>query len=182
MLAALAVLLAALAPALAAEYYPFGEGLTWTYSSGETQVMAGPRDWNGVPVMVLTHYLGGVPVSEDYLQFGEGVTTLGSASGGQAVRFDPPLIVYAPGPLAVGAAWQSTTQLGDMSLTLASEVVAMRGIETPVGRYNALQIRQRTLTSTGASTTLDLYFVPGVGIVRFVMQDGTVIDLIELTR
>jgi hypothetical protein len=58
-------------------------------------------------------------------------------------------------------------------------VVGLRGVQTPAGRFNALQIRQRTLTSTGGQTLLDLFLVPGVGIVRFVTEDGTVIDLIE---
>lgn len=36
-----------------------------------------------------------------------------------------------------------------------------------------------TVTSTGAQTILYLYFVPGVGVVRFVTQDGDVVDLVE---
>lgn len=166
--------------ALAADYFPRDDGMTWTYSSGETQVLSGPRDWNGRSVMVLTHYLQGIPVSEDYLVFEDGVVlTVGSASGGSAIRFDPPLVVYGGSPLQVGDQWQSTTDLGDFSITLASEVLGLRGIQTSAGRFNALQIRQRTLTSTGASTVLDIYFVPSVGIVRFVTQDGTIVDLIE---
>lgn len=166
---------------LARDYYPVGNGFTWTYSSGETQVMTGPRDFEGASVMILTHYLDGIPVSEDYLLYGDGVQTLGTASGGQVVRFDPPLIVYLGAPLEVGDAWQSTTQLGDVSITLAAEVLGLRGVQTAAGRFNALQIRQRTLTSSGASTVLDIYFVPAVGIVRFVTQDGTIIDLIDLS-
>jgi hypothetical protein len=167
-------------PAQARDYFPAGNGMSWTYSSGETQVLSGPRDLNGLSVMVLTHYLQGIPVSEDYLVFdGTSVLTVGTASGGTVVRFEPPLVVYGGSPLQVGDQWQSTTDLGDFSITLASEVLGMRGVQTTAGRFNALQIRQRTLTSTGASTVLDIYFVPGVGIVRFVTQDGTVVDLIE---
>jgi hypothetical protein len=166
--------------ALARDYFPADNGMSWTYSSGETQVLSGPRDLNGLRVMVLTHYLQGIPVSEDYLVFdGTSVLTVGTASGGTVVRFVPPLVVYSGSPLQVGDQWQSTTDLGDFSITLASEVLGMRGVQTTAGRFNALQIRQRTLTSTGASTVLDIYFVPGVGIVRFVTQDGTVVDLIE---
>ncbi len=168
--------------AQARDYYPSGDGFSWTYSSGETQVMSGPRDFGGTTVMVLTHYLNGLPVSEDYLVYdADGVRTLGTASGGKLVRFDPPLIVYAAEALAVGDSWQSTTQLGDISITLAAEVLGLRGVQTPAGRFNALQIRQRTLTSSGAATTIDIFFVPGVGIVRFVTQDGTIIELIELS-
>lgn len=165
-----------------AGYYPHGEGQSWTYDSGVTQRMSGPRDLDGVDVMVLTHYLDGVAVSEDYLAYGpEGVRTFGSASGGQFLRYAPPLLIYPPAPLDVGANWRSTTDLGAFSITLDAEVLGLRGIQTPAGRFNALQVRQRTLTSTGASTLLDLFFVPGVGVVRFVTQDGTVVDLIERT-
>ena len=167
--------------AVASDYFPRGDGWSWTYDNGTTQVMAGPRDLNGAAVMVLTHYLDGVPVSEDYLTYGpDGVYTLGTAAAGQLVMFEPPLRVYAPAPLQPGATWISTTRIGAIDVTLSSEVVGLRGVQTPAGRFNALQIRQRTLTSTGAQTLLDLFLVPGVGVVRFVTQDGTVIDLIEL--
>jgi hypothetical protein len=177
--ALLVTLLALAALAASRDYYPIATGTSWTYSSGETQTLSGPRDFHGVSVMVLTHYLDGMAVSEDYLVFGEGVFSYGTASGGQVVRFEPPLVVYPPAPIEIGDSWQSTTQLGGMTLTLQSEVLGLRGVQTAAGRFNALQIRQRTLTSTGGSTVLDLFFVPGVGVVRFVTQDGTTIDLIE---
>ena len=182
---ALAMVIAALLSAvgLANDYYPRGEGLSWTYSSGETQTMSGTRAWNGLQVSVLTHYLDGVPVSEDYLTFdADGVRTHGTAAGGTVVRYDPPLLVYAAPPLQPGATWSTTTEIAGIAVTLSSEVVGMRGVQTPAGRFNALQIRQRTLTSSGGRTLLDLFFVPGVGIVRFVTQDGTTIELIELVR
>jgi len=168
------------ATAAASDYYPAGDGLSWTYDSGTTQVMSGPRDLGGTPVMVLTHFLAGVPVSEDYLVFApDGVRTVATASGGQVIRYDPPLLVYGPPPLQPGSTWTSTTRVAGIDVTLSAEVVGLRGVQTPVGRFNALQIRQRTLTSSGGQTLLDLYLVPGVGIVRFVTQDGTVIDLID---
>lgn len=181
LVAALAVVLSA--AALANDYYPRGEGLSWTYSSGETQTMSGPRTWNGFEVLVLTHYLDGLPVSESYLTFeADGVWTHGTAAGGAVVRYDPPLLVYAAPPLQPGATWSTTTELTGLAITLSSEVVGLRGVQTPAGRFNALQIRQRTLTSTGGRTLLDLFLVPGVGVVRFVTEDGTSIDLIELVR
>jgi len=166
--------------ALANGYYPVGDGLSWTYDNGATQVMSGPRLLDDVEVMVLTHYIEGVPVSEDYLVFGpDGVRTLGTAAAGQIVRYHPPLLVYAAAPLQPGSTWTSSTRITGVDVTLSSEVVGLRGVQTPAGRFNALQIRQRTLTSTGGQTLLDLFLVPGVGIVRFVTQDGTVIDLID---
>jgi len=178
----LAVIIVVLAGVSAAQaYYPATEGASWTYSSGETQVLSGPRDLGGRDVMVLTHYLAGVPVSEDYLEYGaSGVISYGSAAGGQVFRYEPPIVVYPPAPLSPGMKWTSTTQLPGFSLTLDSEVVGLRGVATEAGRFNALLLRQTTLTSNGGQTVLDIYFVPTVGIVRFVTQDGTTIDLIEL--
>ena len=171
------------AASFANDYYPRGEGLSWTYSSGETQTMSGTRDWNGLEVSVLIHYLEGVPVSEDYLTFDpDGVRTHGTAAGGTVVRYVPPLLIYAAPPLQPGASWSTTTEIAGLAITLSSEVVGMRGVQTPAGRFNALQIRQRTLTSTGGRTLLEVILVPGVGIVRFVTEGGTTIDLIELGR
>lgn len=177
-----AALIAALLLGLAAAqgYYPAAAGYSWTYSSGETQAMQGPREMNGRQVYVLVHYLDGVPISEDYLEYGDGgVYSHGSAAGGQLLSYQPPLLVYPPEPLAPGMQWTSTTNLPGFSLTLDSEVLGMRGVATPAGRFNALLIRQTSLTSSGGQSVLELYFVPGVGLVRFVTQDGTVIDLIE---
>ena len=180
--AALLLCCAALTQSAAAQatYYPHGDGMQWTYDSGVTQVMSGPRLFDDREVMVLTHFLDGVAVSEDYLTYGEdGVHSVGTAASGQVLRYDPPLLVYPPGPLEVGATWRSTTDIGPFSITLDAEVLGVRGIQTPAGRFNALQVRQRTLTSSGASTALDLFYVPGVGVVRFMTQDGSLIDLIE---
>lgn len=176
------VLAALLAPSLSAAqaYYPAEPGMSWTYSSGETQLLSGPRDLGGRSVMVLTHYFEGVPISEDYMEYTpQGVLSFGSAAGGEVFTYQPALVVYPQEPLAAGMTWTSTTSLSGFNLTLSSEVMGLRGVATPAGRFNALLIRQTTLTSNGGQTILDIYFVPTVGIVRFETQDGTVIDLIE---
>lgn len=166
--------------AAAQAYYPSEPGLSWTYSSGETQQLSGPRDVAGRQVMVLTHYFEGVPISEDYMQYTpEGVVSFGSAAGGQVFHYQPALVVYPQEPLAQGMTWTGTTNLSGFNLTLSSEVIGLRGVATQAGRFNALLIRQTTLTSNGGQTVLDIYFVPAVGIVRFVTQDGSTIDLID---
>jgi|GEM_PF-564521 len=180
MAASMGSLLLAAGVAAAQGYYPDQPGMSWTYSSGETQTLSGPRDLGGRQVMVLTHYFEGVPISEDYLEYtDQGVFSHGSAAGGQVYQYDPPIVVYPPAPLEAGLTWTGTTALPGFDLTLSSEVLGLRGVATPAGRYNAFLIRQTTLTSNGGRTVLDVYFVPTVGIVRFVAQDGTVIDLIE---
>ncbi|HEX7000692.1 MAG TPA: hypothetical protein VF164_03260 [Trueperaceae bacterium] len=176
--AALVMLLAAVATAQ--DYYPSDAGMSWTYSSGETQTISGPRELGGRQLMVLTHYYEGLPISEDYLEYTDtGVFSHGSAAGGQVYQYQPALVVYPAAPLQPGMSWTGTTSLAGFDLTLSAEVLGLRGVATPAGRFNALQIRQTTLTSNGGQTVLDIYFVPTVGIVRFQTQDGTVIDLIE---
>ncbi len=161
-------------------YYPSRTGLSWTYNNSETQAISEYTDANGNAAKVLVHYLNGQPVSEDYMIFDEkGVRSFGTASGGQAFQYEQPLIIYPPAPLQVGNTWSSTTKLAGFELSLSGEVVAVRGVQTPVGRFNALQIRQKTVTSTGAQTTIDLFFVPSIGVVKWITEDGVVVDLIE---
>lgn len=160
-------------------YYPSASGLSWTYSNGETQTLSGPRDVLGGSFLILTHYFSGVPVSEEILAYGGGVVSYGTAAGGEIMAYRPPLTIYPPEPMSVGDTWQSTTTVGGLEITLASEVIGLQGVRTPAGRFNALHIRQTTLTNSGGRTVLDVFFVPTVGVVRFLTQDGTQIDLIE---
>ena len=166
--------------AFAQDYFPHRDGLSWTYSNGETQTLNGPQEVAGEEVMVLTHFLDGNVISKDYLGYDEiGVFSYGTQAGEQTLLYDPPLTLYAGDSLQVGQSWQSATSVAGFDITLAAEVVGMRGVRTPLGRFNALQVRQRTFTNTGAQTTLDLFVVPGVGVVRFVTEDGTTVDLVE---
>lgn len=178
LLACLALLL--FATGLAQEYHPQQSGFSWTYTNGETQTLSGPRDFMGQQVMVLTHWLHGDAVSEDYLVYApDGVLHVGTAAGGSVLTYDPPLMAFAAGPYQAGSKWQSSARLSGVQLTMSAEVLGTAGVETPAGRFNALQIRQVTVTSTGGQTVLDAYFVPSVGVVRYVLQDGTVINLLE---
>src|SRR5690606_26570578 len=93
-------------------YYPNEPGMSWTYSSGETQTLSGPREVEGRQLLVLTHYFEGVPISEDYLEYtDQGVFSHGSAAGGQVFQYRPALVVYPPSPLEAGMTWTGTTAL-----------------------------------------------------------------------
>ena len=164
----------------AQSYFPHRDGMSWTYSNGETQTLNGPVDIAGEKVMVLTHLLGGNVISKDYLAYDEtGVFSYGTETSGRTLLYDPPLTLYAGNNLQVGQSWRSATSVAGFDITLAAEVMGMRGVRTEAGRFNALQVRQRTFTNTGAQTTLDLYVVPGIGVVRFETEDGTVVDLVK---
>ena len=161
-------------------YYPSREGLSWTYNNGETQILSGAKTVGGQSASVMVKYLGDAPVAEDYLIYDtQGVRMVGTAANGQTLEYNPSLIVYPVSPLQVGQSWKSKATLSGFDISLAFEVLGVRGVETTAGRFNALQIRQQTVTSTGGQTIMDFFFVPSVGVVRWVMQDGTTIDLIE---
>src|SRR5690606_29387178 len=49
--------------------YPSRPDKSWTYSSGESEQLSGPRDLAGRQVMVLTHYYDGILISEDYMEY-----------------------------------------------------------------------------------------------------------------
>lgn len=165
---------------LAQQYHPQQPGFSWTYTNGETQTLSGPREFQGQQVLVLTHWLHGDAVSEDYLVYApEGVLHVGTAAGGSVLNYDPPLKAFDAGPFQPGSKWQSSSRISGLQLTMSAEVLGSVGVETPAGRFNAFQIRQVTVTSTGGQTVLDAYFVPSVGVVRYVLQDGTVINLLE---
>jgi hypothetical protein len=161
-------------------YYPARDGLSWTYSNGETQMLSGSRDVSGQTASILLKMYEGVAISEDYLVYdAQGVRMVGTAANGQLLGYNPVLQLYPPFPLQVGQSWKSKASVSGIEISLAGEVLGVRGVETSVGRFNALQIRQQTVTSTGGQTVIDFFFVPSVGVVRWVMQDGTTIDLIE---
>jgi hypothetical protein len=161
-------------------YYPSRDGLSWTYNNGETQILSGAKTVGGQAASVLVKYVQGAPIAEDYLIYdAQGVRMVGTAASGQTLEYSPALIVYPVSPLQVGQSWKSKAVLSGFDISLAFEVLGVRGVETSAGRFNALQIRQQTVTSTGGQTISDFFFVPSVGVVRWVMQDGTTIDLIE---
>ncbi|HEX2863198.1 MAG TPA: hypothetical protein VHN99_01410 [Deinococcales bacterium] len=177
LLAALAAV--AFLPALAqADYYPFHAGQKWLYSSGETQSITGTRTVGGLKALVMQHAVGSRVSQEDFLLVrSDGVFMLGYAAGGAQVLYTPALQVYPAAPLAVGDRWSGSAKVGKSTVAVSSRVIAQEGVSVPAGRFNALVIRSSVTTSTGAASVADAYFVPGIGTVRYVTQDGSKVDL-----
>ena len=176
-LVALGVLLPAVAQT---DYFPFRAGQKWRYSSGETQYISGGKVVAGQKALVLQHSTGGRVSQEDYLLVrADGVFMLGYGAGGATVvYYSPALQVYPAAPLAVGDRWSSSSLAGKTTVAISSRVIAAEGVSVQGGRFNALVIRSSVTTSTGAASVSDAYFVPGVGTVRYVTQDGSKVDLI----
>jgi hypothetical protein len=164
-------------------YYPTKVGSKWTYSSGETQEYAREETQFGTKVMVLQRKFDGKVSSEDYLTIGvNGIALLGTKSldTNQLTRYKPPIVVYPKSPLKIGTQWQSTSDAGGgVKFTISNEVIGTAGIKVKAGRYNAFIVRSTAYQADGSTSTNDLYFVPSVGTVRYVYEDGSTIDLIS---
>jgi len=160
-------------------YFPNVEGLSWTYSNGVEQRMTGPYQLDDWPVMVVTQYVDGEIESEEYLVYADnGVFSLGTADEGEEIqRYDPPLIVFEGSSLSIGQSWENKTVFEGLEIRTTYEVVTRQGVKTKSGRYNALVIREESFIDNIGQTVMDIYFVPSIGIVRFLSSDGAVIDL-----
>nr|WP_246351061.1 hypothetical protein [Deinobacterium chartae] len=161
-------------------YYPSTPGKVWRYSSGEVQAFVGFKTIRNTRVMTLQHTVNGKLVSEDYLEFASnGVYLRGSTTNGKLTWYDRPLMVYPAAPLAPGTSWSSAARSGKDTVQLSARVVGQEGLELAAGRFNALVIRTEVQTASGGSSVVHSYFVPGVGTVRFVTEDGAAIDLLK---
>ncbi|PNY83114.1 hypothetical protein CVO96_15165 [Deinococcus koreensis] len=173
-LAALTALVGAQGAAPPRPYYPYLPGERWTYSSGESQVVGASVVHRGVKVTPVSHQYGSTTYTQDLLELrADGSVWLrGVNAGGRLTWFTAPLNVYPPGPLSPGMAWTS----GSSTFRLASHVTGMSALRLSAGTFNALSIRTDT-TAGGRVSTQTTYFVPTLGIVRYLAGDGSVVDL-----
>ena len=179
----LTLLLGLAAAAPPKDYYPHALGMTWHYTSGEVQKFVEVREMAGAEVWMLEHrYADGARMVEALAFRDDGVWVLAVQSAGETLAYDPPLKLYPPPPLKKGLSWQQTTTLRGQTLELSAVVLGIQGVEVPAGRFNAFRIQTRLQAAGGAESVVDLYFVPGVGVVRYATADGGVIDLVEFSR
>lgn len=158
-------------------YYPRLLGTQWRYSSGEVQRTGPERRVRGLAVVPLRHSVGGRLVSEDLMEYRpDGVYLRGVQIGLQLTWYAAPLLVYPAAPLYVGQRWQSEAG----GLRLSGQVIATEGLRTAAGQYNAYVIRT-VVTPPGRSlpSAQYSYFVPGLGVVRYVTADRSTIDLLK---
>ncbi|SMB91763.1 hypothetical protein [Deinococcus hopiensis] len=172
--AAFLLLSAALTQAHAADYYPHTSGTSWTYTSGETQLVGTAVTYKGVRVVPVNHQYGGKTFTQDLLEYrADGSVWLrGLNLSGKLLWYSTPLNVYPPGPLAPGQRWQS----GNPTLGSAGRVTGSGAVRVPAGTYNALVIRT-DLTVGGQTSSQTTYFVPGLGVVRYAPGNGSPVDL-----
>jgi len=164
--------------AAAPNYYPHKVGMVWLYTSGETQALVEIRHVSGQEVWVLTHSYNDAVRYTDYLRYGkDGVWLLGVDFGTGIQPYDPAIQIFPPAPMRVGQSWSSRVNFRGSTLMVVNKVLGIEGVEVPVGRYNAFVIRSSMTAEGGGANVVDMYFVPGIGIVRYATQDGGQIDL-----
>lgn len=175
----LALLAVSLSASAQGDYYGLKMGSIWSYSNGETQTLTSERTVKGQKYLVMTRSNNGKVTSEDYLLVNaQGMLLAGSRFSGKDYMYTPALVIYPAAPLTVGMRWSSSAQSPLGQYAFASSIQRSEGVATPAGRFNALVVRTSVTTSSGASTVQDAYFAPGAGVVRFVTQDGSTVDLI----
>jgi hypothetical protein len=176
----LVVLALGLTASAQSNYFAFKIGNKWSYSNGEVQTITTQKVVNGMQVVVLAQSLSGTVASETYYQVGpNGVLMVGTRVGGKDYLYNPPLTLYPAPPLTPGMQWSSVGKSPFGTLSFSSRITGSQGVVTPAGRFNALVVQNTVATSSGATTVQNFYFVPGVGIVRIVTQDGGVVDLVS---
>lgn len=176
----LATLVFSMAFASAPNYYPHKVGMIWVYSSGETQTIESVRSVKGQEVWELSHTYNGKARYTDYLSYDDnGVWLLGVDTGSGIMPYDPPIKVYPAAPLRVGESWSSRTKFRGSNLVVVNKVTGIEGVVVPFGRYNAFVIRSSLTAQGGGASVVDLYFVPGIGVVRYATQDGGQINLVR---
>ncbi len=164
-------------------YYPHALGMRWVYTSGEVQAFTEVRELGGAEVWMLEHrYQDGATMTEALAFDDQGVWVFAVISGGETLAYDPPLKLYPAPPLKVGMRWSAVTRLRGQTLKVVAEVLGLSGVVVPAGRFNAFKIRSRLTAADGSESVVDLYFVPGVGVVRYATADGGVIDLVKFSR
>lgn len=179
------MLLLGVALAQSTGYYPHGLGFRWAYSSGETQALVKERGAGQASgsIWKLEHLYGRQVRFADLIQYGvSGVWLLGVIINGRTIDYQPALKLYPAAPLRVGEQWSSQVGFEGLYIAHVSQVLKVEGINTPVGRFNAFVVRSSLSTDTGGGSVVDMYFVPGVGVVRYATPGGEIINLTALQR
>lgn len=158
------------------DYYPHTSGTSWTYSSGETQVVGPAVTHRGVRVVPVSHQFGGRTFTQDLLEYRTdgSVWLRGVNAGGRLAWYAAPINVYPPAPLSPGQRWTSASG----NLKSSSAVTGVAAINIQGRKYNALRVRTET-TAGGQISVQTVYFVPSVGVVRFETADGSQIELMR---
>ena len=172
-----------LAAAWAQAYLPFEAGHTWVYSDGMVQkVLERKGEWavleyRKATPSALAEEGRTVPIRRDQLLLRNGVWILSVELPDGRFPYEPPLFLY-PARLEVGATWSGRSTFQGQKVALSGRVEGVEGVEVPFGRFNAYRLRLVYTTERGGASLLELFLVPGLGVVRY-LTGGKAVDLVR---
>ena len=141
--------------------------------------LEGTENIDGKDLLKFEMHRSGMITNTDLLSVDEhGITCWARVNlDGELVKFSPPQMMIAT-PLNKGAAWNFDGQAGELKVQQHYDVVGEEKIDVPAGKFQAFRIHgEQTMPDR---TTIDRWFVPGVGIVKDVTaMEGAKGDLLQ---
>ena len=141
--------------------------------------LEGTENIDGKDLLKFEMHRSGMITNTDLLSVDEhGITCWARVNlDGELVKFSPPQMMIAT-PLNKGAAWNFDGQAGELKVQQHYDVVGEEKIDVPAGKFQAFRIHgEQTMPNR---TTIDRWFVPGVGIVKDVTaMEGAKGDLLQ---
>lgn len=141
--------------------------------------LEGTENIDGKDLLKFEMHRSGMITNTDLLSVDEhGITCWARVNlDGELVKFSPPQMMIAT-PLKKGAAWNFDGQAGELKVQQHYDVVGEEKIDVPAGKFQAFRIHgEQTMPNR---TTIDRWFVPGVGIVKDVTaMEGAKGDLLQ---
>lgn len=141
--------------------------------------LEGTEDVDGKELLKFEMHRSGTITNSDLLTVDEhGITCWARVNlDGELVKFSPPQVMIA-NPLKKGAVWNFDGQAGELKVQQHYDVVGEEKIDVPAGQFQAFRIHgEQTMPNR---TTIDRWFVQGVGIVKDVTtMEGAKGDLLQ---
>jgi hypothetical protein len=193
--------------AFASPLIPTKPGTTWQYNMTQ-EVGEGLRlsnvkpDADGKIRTRVTYHIAGIQNVEDkdLIEFemhrdgvvtntdlvtvdDHGITCWGKINvEGELIELDPPQTMMVGEPIKTGQNWNFEAQVANLKVSQRFEVADQEEIQVPAGKFSAFRIHGEQTTPT--ATTIDRWFVPGVGIVKDVTtmrsKEGDILQRISL--
>lgn len=166
-----------LAAAWAQAYLPLEAGRTWVYSDGMVQRVLERKGEGAVLEYRKATPSAAVLFRRDRLLLREGVWLLSVELPEGRFPYELPLLLY-PARLEVGASWSGRSAFQGQTVALSGRVEGVEGVEVPFGRFNAYRLRLVYTTERGGASLMELFLVPGLGVVRY-LTGGKAVDLVR---
>ncbi len=125
----------------------------------------GTQDFGGQKLIKLVRIRAGVFLRTDLIAVNEQGITIQARAGedGKPFVVNPPERMLAT-PVRVGTKWISRTEVAGVALQEECEITGEEDVQVSAGRFHAYRIH--SAPSSAISSSIDRWFVPGVGFIR----------------